>query len=237
MICPGCNTRIEEGERACPNCGRALKLKKGRTARRSKPRLSGLSPSSIPSEEASEMKVQLEEAELELDEPAELELDEPAKPDEVGVGVQKDQEGAPRGNGEASLSALAPDPVRLREMLAAEPAMLEAGLRVHSDEQGQPVGAGFSTAVGEIDLLARDASGAFVVVIVSERDEEAELVARILQRIGWVRKHMAKGKHTVRGVVLVEDPPEDLCYAAAAVADSVAVMTYRLALSFEPVEF
>jgi hypothetical protein len=72
--------------------------------------------------------------------------------------------------------------------------------------------------------------------MVSERDEEAELVTRILQRIGWVRKHMGEGKQTVRGIVLVDEPPEDLCYAAAAVADSVTIMTYRLALTFEAVE-
>jgi hypothetical protein len=236
MFCPGCNTRVEEGERACPNCGRALRAKVERTPRRSKPRLSRLSPSSIASEEPSEMKVRREEAELELSEPAELELDEPAKPDEVGVGVQKDQHGAPRGGGDAPLPALAPDPAQLREMLVAEPAILEAGLRVHCDEQGKAVGVGLATAVGDIHLLARDASGAFVVVMVSERDEEAELVTRVLQRIGWVRKHLGDGKQAVRGIVLVEEPPEDLCYAAAAVADSVTLMTYQLALTFEAVE-
>jgi hypothetical protein len=182
------------------------------------------------------MKVVREEAELELSEPAELELDEPAKPDEAGVGVQKDQGGAPRGGGDEPLPPLAPEPKQLRELLVAEPAILEAGLRVHCDEQGKAVGAGLSTAVGDIDLLARDASGAFVVVMVSELDEEAELVTRVLQRIGWVRKHMGDGKQTVRGILLVEEPSSELCYAAAAVADSVALMTYQLALTFEAVE-
>lgn len=177
-----------------------------------------------------------EEEELELSEPAELDLEEPAKPDEVGVGVQKDQGGAPRGGGEERMPPLAPAPAQLREMLAAEPAILEVGLRVHCDEQGKAVGAGLSTAVGDIDLLARDTSGGFVVVMVSDLDEEADLVTRLLQRIGWVRKHMGDGKQPIRGILLVEEPSEDLCYAAAAVADSVTLMTYQLALTFEPVE-
>lgn len=236
MYCPGCNTRIEEDERTCPNCGRALASKRSGGAGLSKPRLSRLSPSSIPPEDSSEMKAGREEAELELDEPAELELDEPAKPDETGVGVQKDQRGESRGGGDAERPALAPGPARLREMLAAEPAILEEGLRIHSDEQGKPVGVGFSTGVGDIDLLAREAGGGFVVVMVAERDEGADLVTRVLQRIGWVRKHLGEGKQAVRGIVLVEEPPEDLRYAAAAVADSVMVMTYRLALTFEAVE-
>lgn len=227
MVCPGCNTRIEEeGKRTCPHCGRVLKSMMASTAEHPKPRLSRLGPSSVPSEEA----------ELELDEPAELELDEPAKPDETGIGVQKGPDGPAREGIGAPPPSFAPDPAHLRKMLAEDPTLLEAGLRVYSDERGKPVGAGFSTAVGEIDLLARDAEGGFVVVMVSDGDGEAELVARMLQRIGWVRKHLGEGQQAVRAIVLLEDPPDSLRYAAAAVADSVAIMTYRMALTFESVE-
>ena len=40
-------------------------------------------------------------------------------------------------------------------------------------------------------------------------------VAEVLQRIGWVRKHVGEGERTVRGIVLCEGAPEDLGYAAS----------------------
>ena len=39
-----------------------------------------------------------------------------------------------------------------------------------------------------------------------------------------------------RAIVLVEEPPASLPYAAAAVADTVLFKTYRVALVFEDVE-
>jgi hypothetical protein len=41
----------------------------------------------------------------------------------------------------------------------------------------------------------------------------------------------------VRGLVLLPPMPEDLSYAAAAVAGTVSFRTYRMALSFEELEF
>jgi len=40
----------------------------------------------------------------------------------------------------------------------------------------------------------------------------------------------------VRGIVLIEGVPEKLSYAAAAVADTLAFKTYRMAVRFEDVE-
>ncbi len=128
-----------------------------------------------------------------------------------------------------------PDPSTLREMLAGEPQMLEAGLAVYTHKK-KAVGAAYATDVGEIDLLATDADGSLVVILVGEKEQGDELVTESLQRIGWVRKHLCKPSQNVRGIVVVEQPPESLCYAAAAVSDTVAFKTYRVALTFEDVE-
>ncbi|MDZ4340133.1 MAG: hypothetical protein U1B94_07960 [candidate division NC10 bacterium] len=128
------------------------------------------------------------------------------------------------------------DPPGLRELLATQPEMLEPGLKPITDKSGKPVGAGFSTAVGTIDLLAWDKSGAFVVVMVAEPGQGEELVRDTLQRVGWVRKHLGNAKQPVRGIVLIEGVPEKLSYAAAAVADTLAFKTYRMAVRFEDVE-
>jgi RecB family endonuclease NucS len=137
---------------------------------------------------------------------------------------------------EAPLQVFALDPAGLRRLLGRQPELLEPGLSVFTDEKGRPVGAGYSTRVGEIDLLARDKSGTFVVVRVADREGGEELVAETLQRIGWVRKHLGKGKQKARGIILVEQAPENLSYTAAGVAGTITFKTYRIAVAFEDVE-
>ena len=115
--------------------------------------------------------------------------------------------------------------------------MLEPGLRVYQTDDGTPVGLGYSSEVGDIDLLATDASGDLVVVMISETAQGETLVAEVLQRVGWVRKHVGEGKKRARGIVLCQEPPAGLSYAAAAVADTVAFKTFRVALTFQDVTF
>lgn len=132
-------------------------------------------------------------------------------------------------------SSLTPDPRQVRDLLAEDPELLEPGLKLVRDARS-PSGLDYPTDVGTIDLLARDAGGALVVVTVAKGDSGSDLVAEILQRIGWVRKHVAKTREGVRGVVVMDQAPANLSYAAAAVADTVAFRTYRLKLSFEKVD-
>jgi RecB family endonuclease NucS len=125
----------------------------------------------------------------------------------------------------------------LRALLSDQPELLEPGLRVYRDEAGSAAGVSFATGVGEIDLLATDARGNLVAVLVAEKGRgEEELVGDVLQRIGWLRKHLCDGRQQVRAIVLVEEPPASLPYAAAAVADTVVFKTFRVALVFEDVE-
>ena len=122
----------------------------------------------------------------------------------------------------------------MRALLVDRPEIIEDGLSVYTKD-GEPVGAGFSTAVGDIDLLARDDSGGWVVVAVPEPDLGKEIVGDLLQRMGWVRRHLAKAGAEVRGIVLLETLPDDLGYAAAGVADSVEFKLYKMALTLESV--
>ncbi len=149
---------------------------------------------------------------------------------------------SPEASGSAAVSNasatpfLAPDPAGLRTLLIEQPDALESGLDLYRNDNGTPVGAEYSTGVGDIDLLATDSEGGLVVVMISEKDQGDELVAEVLKRIGWVRKHLGEEDQRVRGIVLCEDPPESLSYAAAAVADTVSFKTYRVALTFEDLE-
>lgn len=159
----------------------------------------------------------------------------------VGVGLGEDEEDpGPAMSIHQELETNGPnitlDLPGLLALLAKQPALLEPGLRLVTDKNQKPIGAGLSTPVGDIDLLARDGSGAFVVVSVAVQDHGGDLVAATLQRVGWVRKHLAKGKQKVRGIILVQQVPEDLGYSVAALAGAVAIKTYRVAVAFDDVE-
>jgi hypothetical protein len=114
--------------------------------------------------------------------------------------------------------------------------MIEEGLYVHTGSEGGAPGARFETSVGTIDLLARDAASGWVVVLVAESGEGKELVGDLLQLMGWVRKHLSAEGQEVRAIVLVDDVPEDLGYAAAAVSDTVEFKRYQVGLTLERVD-
>ena len=215
MHCKLCNTRVSASERTCPNCGADVRGMSGShpAPRRSPGRLS---PSSLAPEAP--------ETELELD--------------EVAGQTARDISSPTRGSASGNAKAAPPmGPAGLRSLLADQPELLEPGLRVYRDEAGAPAGVDYATGVGAIDLLATDGRGNLVAVIVSEKGRaEDDLVAEVLQRVGWLRKHLCDARQQVRAIVLVEEPPASLPYAAAAVADTVSFKTFRVALVFEDVE-
>ena len=129
-----------------------------------------------------------------------------------------------------------PDPDAVRALLAENPALLEDGMSVFCGAGGKAVGASYSTEVGVIDLLATDAKGGLVVIMIAEKGQAEELIPEVLKRIGWVGKHLAKGKNKVRAIVLVEEAPESLNYAAAAVSGTVSFKTYQVSLCFQDLE-
>ena len=212
MHCKLCNTRLGENVRFCPNCGNDAGSVSGKESR---PKIGRMARLPVHGRKGGD---------------AALELAEPVDP-----GDSNDSSGpirsAPRKA--SAPTTLVPDTASVREMLAGRPELLEPGLRVHSDAQGKPVGVDFSTEVGDIELLARDGAGSYVVVMVAAPGQGEDYIAEVLERMGWVRKHLATGSDKVRGILLMDQPPESLSYAAAAVADTVTFKTYRMSLIFE----
>jgi len=125
------------------------------------------------------------------------------------------------------------DPSQIRHLISERPELLESDLCVFVDAESQHRGVGFETEVGEIDLLACSPSGDFVVVMVSDADSADESIAGMLQRVGWVRKHLCSPDQRARGILLVERMDEASRYTAAALADSVSFLAWRLSLQFE----
>ena len=223
MNCKLCATVLEEGARNCPNCGHEVGAKVGPEKGKGVKSTKTIPPTPVG---------------LDLD----LEEEDVEREPEPEVGVEFDLEEevervieAPKGS-VVSTPIFTLDAAGLRKMLARQPELLEPGLNIVTDEKGRLVGSGYATDVGTIDLLARDAKGGLVVVTVVESGQGEEVVAEMLQRIGWVRKNLGKGKQKVRGIVVLEQVPKNLSYAAAAVADTIAFKTYWVALTFGDVE-
>ncbi|MCZ6464619.1 MAG: hypothetical protein O7A09_09810 [Proteobacteria bacterium] len=240
MYCTSCRERLSPRDKNCPNCGRAA----------AKPNLGAGSSSAgdsktfplSPSSSWEEV-----EPELQLEEPAAAEP-RPAKkkprsggakaaparsPRKKAAARKSSPEDRPR-EGARSMFTLRTDDVR--KLVARQPDLIEPGLSAHQDTEGQDIGSRYATDVGEIDLLARDDAGAWVAVLVGDVEQGKDLVSEALQRVGWVRKHLAQEGQEVRGVVLLEALPEDLGYAASAVADTISFKIWRVELAFDDAE-
>lgn len=227
LVCKACNTRFGKNMAACPNCGRRAAenaVEEG---------TSGLSPS-----DSSPLPLSAPVAD-EGDADAEVELQEQVVVEPPKQSAKTAANRAPssvRPAREPGPTVFHLSPGQVRTLIAEQPGLLEKGLGIYADESGTPVGAGFPSPVGEIDLLARDPKGNFVVVMVPEPNEAENVVGGILQRMGWVRKHVASDKKEVRGVVVLEQLPEDVAYAAAGTGGTVAFKTFRVALTFHDID-
>ncbi len=235
VYCETCHERLKIGSRRCPNCGHAVQGGRDLGSASVRDTASSTSYSLPPApklvhEEAKvvQEKPKVEEAKVETAKPQ----PRPVAPKRSSAPTQ-----APRPSSPASAPPsfdLSPDGIR--DLVIAHPELLEEGLCVHTKDGKTPSGARFETSVGKIDLLARDRSSGWVVVMVAEPQHGKELVGDMLQLMGWVRKHLSSEGQEVRGIVLLDSIPEDLGYAAAAVAGTVEFTRYRIGLTLERVE-
>lgn len=224
MNCKICNTRVPIGERTCPNCGVESHTEQAHGS---------TGPTKLPSAELSTARAEVDDDFVELNELSN-EIEKATPPARATKKKTANKANRPKPTPAQPLQAS--DAGNLRRLLAENPGALEPGLEVYCDKEGTPLGVGYASGVGEIDLLAKASNGELVVVMISNTQDGEALVAEVLQRIGWVRKHVSDGKCRVRGIVLGEHAPESLSYTATAVSDTVRFKTYRVALSFEDLE-
>jgi len=238
LLCKSCNTRFEDGKTACPSCGRRIFVSMKETP---KPGDSG--PVSLAAALSAAAKVEAPPNELsgnELDLGEVDVLAEAVDPEAVKDLEQKREVPAkPRPRSRK----LEPEPgpavfhlsaAQVRTLVVEQPSLLEPDLSIHRDAKSGVVGVDLRTPVGSIDLLARDREGSFVVVSVPDPRDVESLMSEMLARIGYVRKHFAIDKRPVRGIVVIEEIPEELAYAAAGVSQTISFRAYRVALTFHP---
>jgi predicted nucleic acid-binding Zn-ribbon protein len=238
LLCKSCNTRFEDGKSACPSCGRRIFVSMKETPKPSEGEPMSLAAAvtaasaaeiDIPRDELSGREIDLGEvdvlAEAALPEAAlELKREVPVKPRARSRRLEPEP-----GPAVFHLSA-----AQVRTLVVEQPALLEPELAIYRDAKAGVVGVDLSTPVGSIDLLARDKDGALVVVAVPDPRDADSLIADMLARIGYVRKHFATDKKAVRGIVVIEGIPEELAYTAAGVSQTISFKAYRVALTFHP---
>lgn len=141
--------------------------------------------------------------------------------------------GAPEGRAQdPSLSAEMPaEKQRLsleRDMQAALRAnitALEAGLHIIDDGAERAVASGF------IDIVARDASGALVVIELKAGKTDARVVGQTLGYMGDILDE--EEEPSVRGIIVAHEFDQRTLSAARAVPN-LGLVRYRIAFSFTP---
>jgi hypothetical protein len=101
-------------------------------------------------------------------------------------------------------------------------------LQLFVDEQGRD-GKEYPTAVGPIDILARDERGNFYVFELKLSKGPDKALGQILRYMGWIKKEMAKDK-AVKGIIVANKMDDKIKYAVSVTPD---VSLYEYELKFE----
>ncbi|MHC4662837.1 MAG: endonuclease NucS domain-containing protein [Planctomycetota bacterium] len=118
---------------------------------------------------------------------------------------------------------------QLEDFLAANPEMVEPGLKLYRDEDGR-IGRQYPTEVGLIDLICQRPNGEFLVLELKRWRGSDVVVGQISRYIGWVKKHLA-GEASVYGLILTHEKDETLKYAVYA-NSSISLKYYKVHLDF-----
>jgi hypothetical protein len=105
-------------------------------------------------------------------------------------------------------------------------------LRLYVDATGRD-GVEFPTAVGPIDILAVDDSGAFVVFELKRARSPDHAIGQLARYMGWVRETIGRDRQ-VRGVIVASTITDNLKYAVA-VIPNVTLFEYQVEFHLKPV--
>lgn len=104
-------------------------------------------------------------------------------------------------------------------------------LRLYVDPTGRD-GIEFPTAVGPIDILAVDASGAFFVFELKRARSSDYVMGQLTRYMGWVKQTIGKDR-AVNGVIVAKEISETLRYAVS-VVPNVSLFEYEVEFHLKP---
>ncbi len=104
-------------------------------------------------------------------------------------------------------------------LISKNTSVIESGLQLKGKE--------YQTEVGRIDLLCVDKKGDFVVIETKKGRETDKVVGQISRYMGWVKLKMARQNQKVRGIIITNEPDEQLSYAIAP-HDNIKLKYYKV---------
>ncbi len=119
----------------------------------------------------------------------------------------------------------------LRNYLSEHLEDIEKGLQPYDPDNYVEFDTG---AVGRIDLLAKDSSGNIVVIELKKGRADDQAVGQLCRYLGWVKEHLAKGQHRVRGRLIANVISDKLLYAVLPIPD-VDLASYEVSFSIRSV--
>lgn len=104
-------------------------------------------------------------------------------------------------------------------------------LRLYVDPTGRD-GIEYPTPVGQVDILAVDDSGAFVVFELKRARSPDKAVGQLTRYMGWVKQTIGRDRE-VRGVIVAKTIDDKLRYAAS-VIPNVSLFEYEVEFRLKP---
>jgi RecB family endonuclease NucS len=121
----------------------------------------------------------------------------------------------------------------LRDFLARNLGILEAGLRLYQDEG--ITGVEFPVGGRSIDILALDRANNYVVVELKVSKGYDRAVGQLLRYMAWIEEHQADAGQSVRGFIIAKTISQDLILACSRVS-GVQLFEYDLSVTLRSIE-
>lgn len=121
----------------------------------------------------------------------------------------------------------------LQHYLVRNLGLLEPGLKLYEDEDGEFNGVEFPVGQRYIDILAVGADGAYVVVETKVSRAYDRVVGQILRYMGWLKENFAD-EASVRGIIVASEISEDLILATSSV-ENIDLVEYEISFKLKSV--
>ena len=121
----------------------------------------------------------------------------------------------------------------LQNYLVHNLGLLEPGLKLYEDEDGEFTGIEFPVGQRYIDILAVGTDGAYVVIETKVSRAYDRVVGQVLRYIGWLKENLA-GEASVRGIIVASEISEDLILATSSV-ENIRLVEYEISFSLKAV--